>query len=696
MIKTKLIVEGMSCTNCALGIRKQLEKIGFENVDVDFASGDVVFDCPEQLKPEQANDKINSMGYHIKEQNISAPAIGFSFSLINQFYVSLVFTLPLIISMFLPFHLFHNPYFQLALCVPVYAIGLRHFGRSAYHSMLSGVPNMDVLITLGSSAAFFYSLTGTLFNLGHDYQFYETSASIITIILLGNVLEHVSVKKTTSALDGLMRLKNTKAKRIIGKTIEEVDASKLMKGDIILVNTGDHIPVDGVLIWGNGSADESIITGESFAVEKYTGDKVTGGTILLSGSIKMNAEAVGNDTILSSIIEMVRKAKEEKPAFQHLADKVSMIFVPVVVSISLLTFIVSYFAFPISLTDSILRAIAVLVIACPCAMGLAIPTAVMVGVGHAARKGILIKGGVTLEKFSKINTIAFDKTGTLTTGKFKIKQIDVLGNYDLSYIQGLILSIEKHSSHPLAKSISSELKGASLIELTDLMEDKGFGMKAKDLEGNEIRLGSYRYAGKGFENVAYDLFLLVDDLPAAGILIADELRPEAFEVVKELKHLGVNSLILSGDNEAKVVNIAKAAGIKEFYAALLPQQKLEKINVLGAQKNVAMVGDGVNDAPSLTAAEIGVSFGNASPIAIESADIVLLGNHLQLINKALHISRLTLQTMKQNLFWAFIYNIAAIPLAAFGYLNPMVAAVSMALSDVIVVGNSLRLYRKKI
>ncbi len=686
----------MSCTNCALGIRKQLEKIGFENVDVDFASGDVVFDCPEQLKPEQANDKINSMGYHIKEQNISAPAIGFSFSLINQFYVSLVFTLPLIISMFLPFHLFHNPYFQLALCVPVYAIGLRHFGRSAYHSMLSGVPNMDVLITLGSSAAFFYSLTGTLFNLGHDYQFYETSASIITIILLGNVLEHVSVKKTTSALDGLMRLKNTKAKRIIGKTIEEVDASKLMKGDIILVNTGDHIPVDGVLIWGNGSADESIITGESFAVEKYTGDKVTGGTILLSGSIKMNAEAVGNDTILSSIIEMVRKAKEEKPAFQHLADKVSMIFVPVVVSISLLTFIVSYFAFPISLTDSILRAIAVLVIACPCAMGLAIPTAVMVGVGHAARKGILIKGGVTLEKFSKINTIAFDKTGTLTTGKFKIKQIDVLGNYDLSYIQGLILSIEKHSSHPLAKSISSELKGASLIELTDLMEDKGFGMKAKDLEGNEIRLGSYRYAGKGFENVAYDLFLLVDDLPAAGILIADELRPEAFEVVKELKHLGVNSLILSGDNEAKVVNIAKAAGIKEFYAALLPQQKLEKINVLGAQKNVAMVGDGVNDAPSLTAAEIGVSFGNASPIAIESADIVLLGNHLQLINKALHISRLTLQTMKQNLFWAFIYNIAAIPLAAFGYLNPMVAAVSMALSDVIVVGNSLRLYRKKI
>ncbi|MEI8202811.1 MAG: heavy metal translocating P-type ATPase, partial [Bacteroidota bacterium] len=599
-------------------------------------------------------------------------------------------------AMFLPFHLFHNPWFQLALCIPVYAIGLRHFGRSAYHSLRSGVPNMDVLITLGSSAAFFYSLTGTLLNLGHDYQFYETSASIITIVMLGNVLEHLSVKKTTSALDSLMRLKNTKAKRMVGETIEEVDAEKLMKGDIILVNTGDHIPVDGVLIWGNGSADESIITGESFAVEKFKGDKVTGGTILLSGSIKMKALAVGNETVLSSIIEMVRKAKEEKPAFQHLADKVSMIFVPVVVSIALLTFILSYFAFPISLTDSILRAIAVLVIACPCAMGLAIPTAVMVGVGHAARKGILIKGGVTLEKFSKINSIAFDKTGTLTTGKFKINQIDCLGNYDLNYLKGLIYSIEKHSSHPLAKSIEAELQGASLVELLDLNEDKGFGMKAKDLSGNDIRLGSYRYAGKGFENTYYDVFLLINDKPAAGILIADELRPEAFEVVKELKRQKVSSFILSGDREPKVASIAKAAGITEFYAALLPQQKLDMIKSRSENLKIAMIGDGVNDAPSLTAAEIGVSFGNASPIAIESADIVLLGNHLQLINKALHISRLTLQTMKQNLFWAFIYNIAAIPLAAFGYLNPMIAALSMALSDVVVVGNSLLLYRKKI
>lgn len=555
---------------------------------------------------------------------------------------------------------------------------------------------MDVLITLGSSAAFFYSLTGTLLNLGHDYQFYETSASIITIVMLGNVLEHLSVKKTTSALDSLMRLKNTKAKRMVGETIEEVDAEKLMKGDIILVNTGDHIPVDGVLIWGNGSADESIITGESFAVEKFKGDKVTGGTILLSGSIKMKALAVGNETVLSSIIEMVRKAKEEKPAFQHLADKVSMIFVPVVVSIALLTFILSYFAFPISLTDSILRAIAVLVIACPCAMGLAIPTAVMVGVGHAARKGILIKGGVTLEKFSKINSIAFDKTGTLTTGKFKINQIDCLGNYDLNYLKGLIYSIEKHSSHPLAKSIEAELQGASLVELLDLNEDKGFGMKAKDLSGNDIRLGSYRYAGKGFENTYYDVFLLINDKPAAGILIADELRPEAFEVVKELKRQKVSSFILSGDREPKVASIAKAAGITEFYAALLPQQKLDMIKSRSENLKIAMIGDGVNDAPSLTAAEIGVSFGNASPIAIESADIVLLGNHLQLINKALHISRLTLQTMKQNLFWAFIYNIAAIPLAAFGYLNPMIAALSMALSDVVVVGNSLLLYRKKI
>ncbi len=696
MIQTTLKVEGMNCTNCALGIKKQLEKAGFEKVNVDFASGDVAFDCPANLQSKQAVIKINSMGYHVvEEEQIAKPKL-FSFSLTNQFYLSLFFTIPLIISMFIPYHLFHNPYFQLVLCIPVYIIGISHFGRSAFYSLRSGVPNMDVLITLGSSAAFFYSLTGTILNLGHDFQFYETSASIITIILLGNVLEHRSVKKTTSALDGLMRLQNIKSKRIVGGITEEIDATKLKLKDIILVNTGDHIPVDGIIIWGSGSADESFITGESLAEEKYIGDKVTGGTILLSGSIKMEAIAVGKDTILSSIIEMVRKAKEEKPDFQHLADKVSMVFVPVVVTISILTFILSVFFFSVSISDAVLRSIAVLVIACPCAMGLAIPTAVIVGVGHAARNGILIKGGVTLEKFSKINAIAFDKTGTLTTGKFKIKGIDCLGNYEIKLIKSIIYSLEKHSSHPLAKSILTELEGAEQLEFVDFEENKGYGISAKDKTGNKYRIGSERYAGTGFSNLTYDIFLLINNLPAAGIHIEDVLRAEAKEVIKELNANGIASIILSGDKTEKVANLAIDAGINEYYSNLLPNEKLERINLWGKQKIVAMIGDGVNDAPSLTAAEIGISFGNASPIAIQSADIVLLGNNLKLINKALHISRLTLLTMKQNLFWAFIYNIIAIPLASLGFLNPMLAAITMALSDIIVVGNSLRLYRKRI
>jgi len=696
-----LIVEGMDCTNCALGIKKQLEKKGLEQVDVNFATSEVRFSNATDEEIKEAKNKINSMGYKVtadltKEE--PAEKKGMS-SIEKKFYFSLLFTIPLLSTMFLPFAFLHNPYLQLALCLPVYMIGIWHFGRSAYFSIRSGVPNMDVLIALGSSAAFFYSLSGTLLNLGHDYQFYETSASIISLIFLGNMLEHLSVKKTTTAIDELIKLQKVKAKVITysgnKEVIQEMEASKIRTGDILLMNSGDQIAADGEITWGEGVVDESVVTGESIPVEKKTGNRVVGGTLLSSGNIKVRTTAIGNQSVLGQIIELVKNAQQDKPQLQTLADKISVVFVPVVIFLSILTFVINYFVFDIELKFSLLRSIAVLVIACPCALGLAIPTAVIVGIGRVAKQGILIKGASTMQKLCDVKNIVFDKTGTLTTGNFKISNCKTYGISEQE-ARSILLSLERFSTHPIAVSLVNELKNESVIELLDIEERKGIGISAKDKNGNSYTAGSYREAQHLTKEDQHNVYLIQNNKLVATFDTEDEIKSEASETIDFLKSNGFKTILLSGDKKVKCDALALKLKIDDVFAEKLPAEKLQIIDELQRNEGVAMVGDGINDAPALAKATVGISLSNATQIAIKSAQVILLNGKLTLLKQAYLISKNTMTVIKQNLFWAFFYNVIAIPIAASGLLNPMIAAASMALSDVIVVLNSLRLRMKKL
>lgn len=692
-----LKVEGMDCTNCALGIKKQLEKDGFQSVDVSFATAEVSFEWVDDARLQKAKQRIHSMGYTVVEEDDNHKKSFFSLEM--KFIISLVFTAPLLISMLLPYHMFHDPYSQLLLTIPVFAIGAWHFGRSAFQSLKAGVPNMDVLIILGSSAAFFYSLYGTIGNLGHDYQFYETTASIITLILLGNLLEHRSVKRTTSAIDDLVKLQKTKAKRISIingiESIAEIDASQVKTGDLLIVNTGDKIPVDGDIYWGNGSVDEAMISGESLPVDKTESSHVIGGTILVSGSIKIKATAIGKETVLAQIIEMVKFAQQDKPRMQSLADRISAIFVPVVVGIAIITFLISYFIVGIHFQPSLMHSIAVLVIACPCALGLAIPTAVVVGIGRVAKNGILIKGGSTLEKFAGIKRVVFDKTGTLTTGKFEVRKLFVSGITE-ERAKSILYSLEKHSSHPIAKSIVSVYDKSAIIDFKTVNEQKGLGLQASDNEGNTYKAGSYNMTLHLTKDDSHTVYLLENDTLIAWLDVEDEIKPEAAPAIKFLKAHGIKTVLLSGDRKSKCEYLAKETGIEEVFYEKLPEEKLKIIEEFTKASDTAMVGDGINDAPALAKATVGISLSNATQVAIKSAQIVLLKGNLNLLPKAWAISSITLTTIKQNLFWAFFYNIIAIPVAATGLLNPMIAAASMAFSDVFVVVNSLRLRSKKL
>ncbi|MBA3901825.1 MAG: cadmium-translocating P-type ATPase, partial [Bacteroidetes bacterium] len=480
--------------------------------------------------------------------------------------------------------------------------------------------------------------------------------------------------------------------------INEINAAEINKGDILQVNTGDKIPVDGKIVSGTVLIDESMITGESIPVEKSTGDEVIGGTIITSGNIRMNAEKVGSETVLAKIIEMVRNAQQKRPAIQKLGDKISAIFVPVVVGISAITFIIWYLIIGVPLATAIMTSIAVLVISCPCAMGLATPTAVMVGIGRAAKNGILIKGGNTLQELSNIKTVVFDKTGTLTTGNFKIKNIHTYNGAGETEVKNLLYSIEQHSSHPIAKSIVSELKQkATLLNLPDVSEIKGMGLKASDDEGNQYFLGGALAVRHLVENAAFNIYLVKNDKLIAAVDVEDEIKPSAKEVINNLKNKGIHTVLLSGDKKEKCEALASLLNIDTVHSEQLPSQKLEIIEELQKSGPVAMVGDGINDAPALAKATVGISLGNATQVAIQSAQVILLnGNDLNNVINAFQVGKHSVITIKQNFFWAFIYNIVAIPIAAMGMLSPMVAALAMAFSDVVVVGNSIRLKSKKI
>lgn len=694
----ELQVDGMDCNNCAASISRYLERKGLEDVYVNFQTKEVRFrEDEEVMSLDQVKAGIHKLGYTV----IEAEQPQSWWTLKHKLIVSAIFTAPLLIGhilMSLGVHLpfMHSYWLQLALCLPVFIIGVLHFGRSAWSGLVqTGVANMDVLIFVGSTAAFVYSVIGTVLN-EPNYIFYETAATIITLVLLGNWFEHRAVKQTTSAIGELTKLQVEKAKRVMPSgTIVTIDRNDIKVGDILQVNEGDKIPADGVVQSGALSVDESMLTGESVPIDKGEGDKVIGASVVQSGNMQMRVTATGRDTVLSQMIELVKTAQQNKPDIQRLADKISAIFVPAVLGIALLTLLIGHFGFGLTFQNALMNAIAVLVISCPCAMGLATPTAVMVGVGRLAKDGILIKGGQTVEIFSNIKNIVFDKTGTLTTGQFRIQNIEY-HTPEEARANALIYKLEQHSSHPIAKSLIAEMESrVNGVEIGELQveERKGVGVFANDSHGNQYKITSHQaQVSNGNQHLA----LHQNDELLASIEISDTLKPEAKNMMQYLQAENINPVILSGDKQARTAAIAKELNVEEFYAEKLPEEKLQIIERLSKQAPTAMVGDGINDAPALAKATIGVSLSNASQAAIQSAQIVLLNGQLDRLPRAFAVTKHTVLTIKQNLFWAFAYNIVAIPIAAMGFLNPMWGALFMAFSDVVVIGNSIRLKRKRI
>ncbi len=666
----------MDCTGCAANITTFLEKKGLKEVHVNFSTGDVRFDADENSIPlTEVKNGINKLGYIVVGDETKP-----FWTLEKKLLAAAIFTLPLFLSHFLhmagiPF--LENPWVQLVICLPVYAIGFLHFGGTSLAALKNGTAHMDLLIFIGSTAAFVYSLIGTIQG-NPDYIFYETSATIITLVLLGNYMEKRAIKQTTTAIGDLTKLQVEWAQKIMPSgTIVSVEAEEILPGDWLQVNEGDKIPVDATVLKGSADVDESMLTGESLPISKIVDDKVIGGSLVTNGNLTIAADTTTKETVLSRMIELVKSAQQDKPKIQRLADKISGIFVPAVLVIALLTFLLSFFVFAIPFQNAMMNSIAVLVISCPCAMGLATPTAVMVGVGRLAKNGILVKGGATLEVFSKIKNFVFDKTGTLTTGDFKIKSINYFSE-NKNEINNLLLKMERYSSHPIAKSLINELENntennklKTSIKLSKIKEEKGRGIIAYNGMENIYRIGSKRFAAPFLQDDNAALYFSKNNELLATIEIEDDLKKESSSVIDYLINEGKNPVILSGDKKEKTAAVANSLNIKDYFAEKLPSEKLDIIEKLNNDAPTAMIGDGINDAPALSKATIGISLSTASQAAMQSAQVILLNGNLTRLQKALTISKATLTTIKQNLFWAFAYNIIAIPVAALGYLNPM-------------------------
>jgi len=696
-----LLVEGMTCTNCALGVQKIIEKNGGENVHVNFSTGEAKYSRDNASVDSDIKGGINGGGYKVI-QSVSSQ----KYSTVEKLFVfCLIFTIPLFMHMFASHDsILNNPIFQICLTIPVLLSGGLFFVKSAISSLKVGVPNMDVLVSVGVLSSFFYSTYGVYLYWGapdlHNYLFFETTATVTTLVLLGNVIEHRSVRATTSAISDLNALQIDTANKVVGDKVKVVKIETIDIGDTLQVNDGDIFPLDGVIIQGSFQVDESMISGESEPVYKTKGDKVIGSSLVISGTGQMIASTIKGKSTLDAIISLVKDAQESKPEIQKLGDRISAVFVPVVLVISALTFLVSYFAFDVGIQKSVMQSIAVLVISCPCAMGLAAPTAIIVGIGKAAKQGILIKGGQTLEKIAKSKIIVFDKTGTLTTGNFHIDEV-VLNEITAAEVNSVLVALCAKSSHPISKSLYSKLKEDNVpLKFSDVREEKGKGMTGVDVDGNSWRLFSSRSMSNQVSQemnliLNSDLCLFKNNTIVAEFWISDEIKPGVKESVDWLKSNGIRPVMLSGDRQSKCKAVSKSLGITEYYFEQSPQDKLAVISKLNELDLTIMVGDGINDAPALAKSHVGISFGAATNSAINSADVVLMNKNFSSITSTVVLSKQTYKTIKQNFFWAFAYNTLAIPIAAVGFLKAMVAALSMAFSDVIVVGNSILLKFKK-
>jgi P-type Cu+ transporter len=705
MEKVEWKVEGMTCTNCALTINQYLQKEGLSDIKVNFIGSEVSFDLNENKSKETIAKGIEDLGYHVinglQIQNSKQKNKFFSNHL-QRFGFCLPFTSLLMLHM-LPWHIHFlmNPWVQLVICVPVYITGMGYFGVSAVKSLRRGIPNMNVLIAVGATAAFIYSFIGTLWNFGMDYVFYETAATIITLVFLGEWVEHKSVTATQKELNKLARSQKLMANMIAfdddhKELIFPVENTLLHVGDLVLINTGEQVPMDCKILWGEAHVNEALLTGESKPVFKQKKDALIGGSLLTGGTVKAQVTATGKDTVLSNILNLVKQAQGERPPVQQLADKISAVFVPAVIGIAILTFLLNYFAFSIDATHSLMRSIAVLVISCPCAMGLATPAAIAVGLGRAARNGILFRNAKSLELFKNIRTVVFDKTGTLTMGQFTISGFESNAPIDKTEFKRIVFSLEKYSGHPIAKAITKEWKLNNAIHWKKIEEIKGIGMKAEDADGNIFLLGSYKIAAALTTDTTHTAYLLKNDFLAGWLDMEDTIREDAKNVIAYLHSKNIETILLSGDAFERTRKVADILGIKEIYAEKSPEEKLKIVEQLNAASPVAMVGDGVNDAPALAKASIGISMSDATQLAMQSAQVVLMNNGIRHLPLALGLGKHTFITIKENLFWAFIYNIVAIPVAAVGLLNPGIAALAMGFSDVVLAANSIRLNYKKV
>jgi Cu+-exporting ATPase len=596
----------------------------------------------------------------------------------------------------------------LVLTLPVWAYAGRRFHWGALRQARHFSANMDTLVSLGTTAAFVWSVAALLAGKS-DQVYFDSAAVIVMLILVGKVLENRAKRRASAAIQALMDLQPPTARVQRDGTILELPVAEVRVGDVVVVRPGEKIPVDGTVLEGATGVNESLLTGESLPVEKQPGSEVIGGTINGTGAIRYRATRVGGDTTLAEIVRIVEAAQGSKAPMQRLADQVAGVFVPIVMGIAVVTFGLHWWLAH-NLAAAVINAVAVLVIACPCAMGLATPTAIMVGTGKGAEEGVLIRGGDSLEKVRHLKTVIFDKTGTLTCGQPEVVDIVPLAGANPAELLAVAAAVEQSSEHPLGEAIvraATQRQVAPPQGLSDFAYTPGRGIRARFakeavllgnrrlMEESGVVLGEAEQALAALESEGKTTVLVARGNRLVGVLgIADPAKAEAAHVVEALHELGLRVMMLTGDTRPTAEAIARAVGIDEVIAEVLPQEKLEAIARLQKRGQVvAMVGDGVNDAPALAQADLGIALGSGSAVALESADIALPGDDLRGVVRAIQLSRRTVRIIKQNLFWAFIYNIVAIPVAALGWLNPMIAAAAMAFSSVFVVTNSLRLRR---